>query len=671
MPPSHDDRPAVLVCGLGRLGQHCLASLRAFDVPLRALDLKHPEAWHVADRPLPPDSIVTGDCRSAEQLRRAGAESCRAVVIVTGSERANIAAAIAARAVNQRARIVVRSRQQNLSRLLSQQLGNFVAYEPTLLSAPALALAALGGDTLGRFRLDGELVRVLRREVRHGHGWVDRKLVELNGSRRRVLHRRTAGGGEDGDFGRSSPQGLVGAGDVVTWIEIGDDRDAPSREEHPSPLPAARPTASEPRRDVWRALSTRWAAAPQIARVSVFAAAVIIGLYLACALFYRLQYPDITTRDALNVAMVLILGGYDNLFGQLRLPFPIPAWLHVLSVLVSVSGTVGIGIVYAFLTERVLSVRFQFFLRRPRPPSADHVVLIGLGPLGLEVADHLLREKRPLVAVSEVPPEANVLARVPSVAGPLEDSLRRAHVDAARSVVALGDDDVANLEAALTARALSPNATVVLRADDASFRENVAQLVPRARVLGVHAVAAEAFAAAALGENILQLLHVDDRTLLVTEYHVDDADTLHDRLLGEVAYGFGVIPLLLRRQEGRRADFFPSDDIRLRPGDQVVVLASIDGLRDVESGAAAEPAFRVRVNHLLSQAAAFEGALAIARVSGCDVAVAQSAMAKLPVTLPTALYAAQAARLVTELQRIAVDASVVEPARDLVRDAGA
>jgi Trk K+ transport system NAD-binding subunit len=174
MPPETEGRPAVLVCGLGRLGQHCLAALRAFDVPLRALDLQLPATWHVAERPLPLESIATGDCRSTEQLRRAGAESCRAVVIVTGSERANIAAAIAARTVSPNARIVVRSRQQNLSRLLSQQLGNFVAYEPTLLSAPALALAALGGDTLGRFRLDGELVRVLRREVRHGHGWVDR-----------------------------------------------------------------------------------------------------------------------------------------------------------------------------------------------------------------------------------------------------------------------------------------------------------------------------------------------------------------------------------------------------------------------------------------------------------------------------------------------------------------
>jgi Trk K+ transport system NAD-binding subunit len=583
------------------------------------------------------------------------------VVIVTGSERANIAAAIAARAVCRSARIVVRSRQRNLSRLLSQQLGNFVAYEPTLLSAPALALAALGGDTLGRFRLDGELVRVLRREVQEGHGWVGRKLPELNGSRRRVLHRRAAGGGEDGDFGRTSPQGRVGSGDVVTWIEIGDDRDGPTREGGAPPLATARPADSPSRRDVWRELGARWASAPQIARVAVFAAAAIVGLYLACALFYRLEYPDITTRDALNVAMVLILGGYDNLFGQLRLPFAIPSWLHALSVLVSVSGTVGIGIVYAFLTERVLSVRFQFFLRRPRPPDADHVVLIGLGPLGLEVAEHLLREKRPLVAVNETPAEPNVLARVPIAVGPLEESLRRAHVDRARSIVALGDDDVANLEAGLTARALSPNATVVLRADDASFRANVAQLVPRARVLGVHAVAADAFAAAALGENILQLLHVDDRTLLVTEYHVDDTDTLHGRLLGEVAYGFGVIPLLLRRGDGRRADFFPSDDIRLRPGDQVVVLASIDGLRDVESGAAAVPSFRVRVNRTLSQAAAFEGALTIARVSGCDVALAQSAMAELPVTLPTALYAPQAARLVSELQRIAVDASVLEP----------
>jgi Trk K+ transport system NAD-binding subunit len=326
---------------------------------------------------------------------------------------------------------------------------------------------------------------------------------------------------------------------------------------------------------------------------------------------------------------------------------------------VSVSGTVAIGIVYAFLTERVLSVRFQFFLRRQRAPRADHVVLVGLGTLGAEVAEFLLREKRALVAVGEAASGASLPARVPVVAGPLEDSLKRARVGSARSVMALTDDDVANLEAALTARAMNPKATLVIRADDTHFRENVAQLVRGARALGVQALAAEAFAAAAFGESIHQLLHVDDRIFLVAEYRVEPSDTLHEKLIGEIAYGFGVLPLLLNRGDGRPRDFFPSDDVRLRARDRLFVLASVDGLRKVEGGIVARPAFHVRVEAAPSDEASFDGALAIAKVSGCDVGIAQQTMRKLPATIEKALYAPQADRLVRELAKVRVTATVL------------
>jgi len=181
---------------------------------------------------------------------------------------------------------------------------------------------------------------------------------------------------------------------------------------------------------------------------------------------------------------------------------------------VSVSGTVGIGIVYPFLTERVLSVRFQLFVRHPRPPRRDHVVLLGLGPVALEVADALVRAKRPVLALSEGPAESGVADRIPVLVGPLELPMKRAHLGEARSVVALGEADIHSLEATLSARAESPNAALVLCTHDVGFRENVARLAPGARVLALQAVAAEAFAAAAYGENVHALLHVDDETVL-------------------------------------------------------------------------------------------------------------------------------------------------------------
>jgi Trk K+ transport system NAD-binding subunit len=630
-------------------------SLKAFGVPVRGIDLERRESWHSPSLPEALEALCIGDCRYPETLRQADLATCRTVVIVTSDERVNVATAMAVRSLEPRVRIVIRSGRNNLNRFLATQLGDFVAFEPILLSAPALALAALGDETLGLFRLEGETVRVRRRIPVEGPGR-ERALLELNTTRRRVLHCEPARGEPGRDFHEWAPGEKAASGDVVTFLELGEERSTQHDErEGAEPTDIAKPAA---RRDMRRAIGARWAAASQVTRVAIVAACLVVSLYTACALLYRLEYPEIGVRDALNVATVLILGGFDNLFGQLRLPFAIPLWLHAFSVLVSVSGTVAIGTVYAFITERVLSVRFQLFLRRPRAPKGDHVVLVGLGPLADEVAEFLARENRPLVALTETPPEGGGSARFPVIVGPLDEGLERARVSSARSVMALSGDDVANLEAALTARAMSPRATLVIRADDARFRRNVAQLIAGARALGVQALAAEVFAAAALGENVHQLLHLDRRTFLVTEYQVDPSDTLHDRLVAEVAYGFGVLPLLLVRGGGASRDFLPSDDLRLRSGDRFVVLASLEGLRRVESNAARAPTVRVRVDRAASEAAAFDGALAISKVSGCDVAVAQVLMRALPAAVPAPLYAIQADRLVRELAKVRVVAHV-------------
>ena len=42
------NQPAILICGLGKLGQACLKRLRQFDVPLRAMDRHRPD-WRKPD----------------------------------------------------------------------------------------------------------------------------------------------------------------------------------------------------------------------------------------------------------------------------------------------------------------------------------------------------------------------------------------------------------------------------------------------------------------------------------------------------------------------------------------------------------------------------------------------------------------------------------------------
>jgi hypothetical protein len=86
-------------------------------------------------------------------------------LLVTGNERVNLESAFAVRSLNPRARLVVRSSKQNLNSLLSQQFGNFVAYEGTEVTAPAFAAAALGGDVIGWFKVDDQPFRVIKRAI--------------------------------------------------------------------------------------------------------------------------------------------------------------------------------------------------------------------------------------------------------------------------------------------------------------------------------------------------------------------------------------------------------------------------------------------------------------------------------------------------------------------------
>ena len=89
------------------------------------------------------EEVLIGDCPQPSVLEQAKIGQCRAVLLVTSDEHVNTEAALAARLLNPKIRLIVRSDKQNLNQLLSQSLGNFVAYEPTQLSASAFALAAL------------------------------------------------------------------------------------------------------------------------------------------------------------------------------------------------------------------------------------------------------------------------------------------------------------------------------------------------------------------------------------------------------------------------------------------------------------------------------------------------------------------------------------------------
>ena len=247
----------VLVCGLGSLGQYSAAALKAFGVSVSAIDLTEPPHWEIPELPQILEQLIIADCRLASVLERAGIHRCRAVLLVTGNERVNLESAFAVHSLNPRARLVVRSSKQNLNSLLSQQFGNFAAYEATEVTAPAFATAALGGDVIGWFEVGDQSFRAIKRTIALGNVWCNRRGVgELNTSFRRVLAHLTPDSSTlTPDLAAWDPDQPIQAGDIVFALEASDWRALPA-ELAPSPSqPESKPGGSPLR--LWRWIRNR------------------------------------------------------------------------------------------------------------------------------------------------------------------------------------------------------------------------------------------------------------------------------------------------------------------------------------------------------------------------------------------------------------------------------
>ncbi len=646
----------VVVCGVGSLGLACATVLRRYGVPVQAVDKDLETATLVASGDPGPGQVesIHGDCRHAEVLRRAGVEHARAILLVTGDSRANIEAALVARRLNPGIRIVARTAQDNISRLLTERLSNFVAYEPSRLAAGALALAASGGEVIGHFHVGGRLVRVLRRPVDAGSRWLGAAIKELGRHGVVVLDHASGGHASGGHDEARNPAAAesteplfyghdqdesVQEGDVLTLLSVERAEPMPR-----SPEPRSRTALADLLRSMRRSL--RRPAAVVVASLVVITVALLIS-----AAAFPTADGALTHVDGIFTALVLMTGGtYADLFP----PFgKLSNGLRLLSVTLSAIGTVFVGLLYAFLTDRLMTLRFRLGARRPPVPRRDHVVVVGLGRVGRHAAERLQELQQPVAAIEAGVVEEHAVPELPLVNGNAvdENTLGAVNIADARAVLVVTPDEWLNLEVALQVRRFNADCELVIRTSDARFSENIADVVPRMHALCVPVIASQAFAAAAVGGKVLDLFQLRQRTVFVVEHEVRAGDGLDGRLLSEAAEGYAFVPVW-HATTGREPHFWsPADQaLRLRPGDRLIVLGPSHSLQWIERGVPRPRDTSLRITARRPYADAIALASLLVQHTSLTLEQARVTIESLPHELSEPLYPHQARRLKAALE---------------------
>jgi Trk K+ transport system NAD-binding subunit len=160
-------RNHVVVLGLGNVGYRTVLHLLETGVEVAAAEARAGGRFvAIARRQGVP--VLIADAHFLDSLRALSVDRARAVVAATDDDLANLEAALAARELNPRARVITRLFDQELADLAEQQLHITACRSVSALATPAFLAAALGEGVLSTILRRGRLWLLAEARVQPG-----------------------------------------------------------------------------------------------------------------------------------------------------------------------------------------------------------------------------------------------------------------------------------------------------------------------------------------------------------------------------------------------------------------------------------------------------------------------------------------------------------------------
>jgi Trk K+ transport system NAD-binding subunit len=480
----------VVLCGLNELGFRTLEELARLGVEVVVVVRSEAEELAQGARELGA-TLVAGNYRDQAVLRAAGATTAAALVITEDDDVGNLHAALAAQELNPALPMRLRIFNQELGRRVRQLFEDCQVFDSASLAVPAFVSAALLQD------------------------WQQR--VEVAG---RTLVVRRAAAGEPGVL---LPLASVQPDGATELFPVGGDQLLCLAWDEPTTRRARRPERRPPLEQPGRLAAAWTVLLGADVRLRVMTV-IVLGLTLTgIAIFWLFSEQDLDLIDAIYFTVTIMT---TTGFGDIHLRNAPPP-LQLYGVALMLSGTAALAILFALITDALISARLARVIGAAIPRGLhDHVIVCGLGNIGYRMVEQLHDLGVPLVAAerdehNRYLPAVRRLG-VPVLVGDirLPETLQILQVQRARSVVVVTSSDIVNLETALNTQTLRPEVRVVLRLFDPDLAARVE------RAFGIHisrspsALAAPAFAAAAAGEHVLATIAVGVQVLAVVRLRI-------------------------------------------------------------------------------------------------------------------------------------------------------
>ncbi|MDP2710519.1 MAG: NAD-binding protein [Solirubrobacteraceae bacterium] len=198
-----------------------------------------------------------------------------------------------------------------------------------------------------------------------------------------------------------------------------------------------------------------------------------------------------------------------------------PDWLKLFTAATMLAALAATAVFTAGLINRLLGQRHVAMFGRRAMPRRNHVVVVGLGQVGLRLCLALRELGIPVIAVERDRLADNVARAkrygIPVVigAGGSRGVLRRLCLARARALAAVSSDEIENISTAVAALALREDLPTVLRAGTGDLMDETRALFRIGVVRDVYLIGGTVLAAAALGSQASEAFPYDDTIQII------------------------------------------------------------------------------------------------------------------------------------------------------------
>ncbi|MCB0174657.1 MAG: potassium channel protein [Anaerolineae bacterium] len=217
----------------------------------------------------------------------------------------------------------------------------------------------------------------------------------------------------------------------------------------------------------------------------------------------------------------------------------------------------------------------------------DHIILCGIGRVGMQIAAELYRSQASFVVVDQNHEELERLRRLGDVLyvrgdAARDETLRLAGIERAKGLIVALSDDKENSFVVLTGRSLNPNLRIVARLVEEQNAEKLRR-VGADEVVSPNAIGGVRMASMMVRPAVIQffdeVLNVSGHKLGLEEVQITARSALNGQTLREAAIGreVGLLVVAIRSHDGKY-QFNPSAQTHLTSGDILIVIGTPEQL---------------------------------------------------------------------------------------------